>query len=264
MSARSLVRNAKLYPVLAIDGLNGAGKTLVGAAIAEGFDRVLSNARLDGAQRMRRWSDFFAFVEKDEPGFILLDEVQSVAGSRDFGSLPTEALSLLCQLRKHEITCAYTAPSWGQVDVTLRRVTTGRLHMTGCWRAAGWSTPRWLRGDFRAVDASPDRDGELITRHRCTVKGLVGLMRPYDSHELVPPLEDLVCRVCRRGVPKKRSQCTCTGQGNGPECGADADTLGAGSSAGSVETPGAEGAALVHDSTEDGCVVQLSSARRAA
>ena len=207
MSSGGLISAARLYPVLAIDGLNGSGKTLVGACLAQKEDRVLSNARLEGAQVMRRWQDFFAFVAKDEPGFILLDEVQSVAGARDFGSLPTEALTLLCQLRKHEITCAYTSPSWAQVDTTLRRVTTGRLHMVGCARPGGWGTPRWLRGDFRTVDVSADSDGELLDRHRCTVKGLVKLMRSYDSHELVPPLEDLVCPVCHLPVGRKRAQC---------------------------------------------------------
>ena len=56
-------------------------------------------------------------------GDILLDEVQGVASSRDYSSLPGPVATMLLQLRRRNIALRWSAPTYARADKLLREVT---------------------------------------------------------------------------------------------------------------------------------------------
>jgi len=120
------------YPIVGYIGANGSGKSL--AAVrdtvfnAERFDRpILSNLRIlgdDGGDHelwrpLTKWQELATFAQ----GEILLDEVQGIAGSRGYASLPPQVFSGFLQLRKRGCTLRWTTTTYARVDMALREVT---------------------------------------------------------------------------------------------------------------------------------------------
>src|SRR5690606_32385944 len=54
---------------------------------------------------------------------LVLDEISSALPSRQAQSVPPQLVRILNQLRKTDVRCSWTAPSWARADVLLREVT---------------------------------------------------------------------------------------------------------------------------------------------
>lgn len=91
---------------------------------------------------------------------LVLDEISSALPSRQAQSVPPQLVRVLNQLRKTDVRCAWTAPSWARADLLLREVTQAVTVCTGKvpdrWerrqdpakprmfpRAARWGDPEW-------------------------------------------------------------------------------------------------------------------------
>jgi hypothetical protein len=139
-------------PITAFVGLNGAGKTLgmmelvVLPAWRQGRP-VVSNLALD-PERVGFSPDLFVPLQSwrqiprlgvvhDADGVpdrslsvtrgrgcaLALDEINALFPARQFGAMPPELVRVLSQLRKQDVTVAWTSPAWASGDVELRRVT---------------------------------------------------------------------------------------------------------------------------------------------
>lgn len=130
-------------------GANGGGKTLCAVVdllpSLEAGRPVLSNVRILDFRNPRACEDPLCMVEghpdhqqahplyvplvdfrqmlEFRGGEILLDEIASVASSREFGALPFQVTSQLQQLRRKDVQLSWTAPGWLRADKVLREVT---------------------------------------------------------------------------------------------------------------------------------------------
>ena len=154
MSGRKMrgLRKSRVRRAAAIRGYvgaNGGGKTMCAVVdllpSLERGRRVLSNVRILDYQNPRPCDDPECKIEghpdhqaahplyealtdfrqmlEFKGGEILLDEIASVASSREFGALPFQVTSQLQQLRRRDVTLSWTAPGWLRADKVLREVT---------------------------------------------------------------------------------------------------------------------------------------------
>lgn len=186
-SAASEVR--RRVPILGYVGANGSGKSLLAVSDSvvslRSGRRVLSTVRLtsDGACELEAedckvwglhpahkaphplWSPLTCWDDllQAEHCDVLLDEVTTVASSRDASGLPPEVVDWLVQLRRRDVVLRWTAPSWSRADLVLREVSQGAAICKGLLRrrAEGqdWPTATWIAS--RLVDA---RDLDEMTQ----------------------------------------------------------------------------------------------------
>lgn len=139
------------YPIAAFVGPNGGGKTLAmivtsqptregirwkcenpdhrhtSAGITEGWRRMLSTVPiLDGAGKPHplydAFTDFQQLVDVEHSD-VYMDEVTSVASSRESQRMDARVLNKLMQLRKADAMLFWTAPNWARADKVMREVT---------------------------------------------------------------------------------------------------------------------------------------------
>lgn len=147
------VRARRGFPIHAYVGPNGAGKSLLCAADTEptlrgimwscdnpdhghtregrttGLRRVLSTMRFtspDGSDHPL-WVPLvdFAQILTAEHVDLVLDEVAGAAGSSTSDDLPGAVKASLQELRRRDVLCRWTAPSWARASKVLRECTQG-------------------------------------------------------------------------------------------------------------------------------------------
>ena len=146
-------------PIAAFVGFNGMGKTMGAVAAAmhhlEAGRPVLSTVRLldyrnprpcedagclsveHGMEGHRHahplWIPFTDFRQlfdfgkggslAPDGGHVLMDEVTGVADAREHASMPVQVANYLPQMRRRDVTLAWTTIAWTFADVRLRRLT---------------------------------------------------------------------------------------------------------------------------------------------
>lgn len=113
-------------------GRPGAGKTYLMSDLAVAAARrgtvVYSNYGLAGSLHFESWQQLIGL----RSALVCVDEVGLWFSSRDWKSLPWEVSSWMAQSRKHGVDVFWTAQSWEQVDVALRRLTS-YVYLCRCW-----------------------------------------------------------------------------------------------------------------------------------
>jgi len=118
--------------ITAYVGANGSGKSLL--AVSDAIDETLrmpgrplySTVPIDydskrGSVHSIPITSWQQLLDLDG-GHVLLDEVATLASSRETNSLPPEVLAWMGSLRHTDTTLAWTAPAWARADVVLRGV----------------------------------------------------------------------------------------------------------------------------------------------
>lgn len=145
------VRLRRSFPIVAFVGPNGGGKTLAlivssgptrdgirwecdnpshahtAAGVTSGWRRMLSTVPiLDGAGNLHplydAFEDFQQLVDVEHSD-VYMDEVTSVASSRESQRMDPRVLNKLVQLRKADVVLFWTAPNWARADKVMREVT---------------------------------------------------------------------------------------------------------------------------------------------
>ena len=220
MTATSIGRGV---PILALTGINGAGKTLVAVTICIG--------------RMREGRTVYStvpisYVDPDSGSLyesvpitslaqlahiprgstVFLDDVAVILPS-GAQSLPAEIEVLLHVLRHRDIDLIWTAPGWMRANNNLRLVTQGLVNVQPAFRrrdpSTPWPIPRVIfltlydTGVGKA-DATPDR---ILRVALATPQKLDGF-GAYDTHADTPILRPLkpstVCPDCLGSYPPKK------------------------------------------------------------
>lgn len=120
------------YPIHAYIGANGGGKSL--AAVFDSLPdlaagrHVVSTVRiLDPAtgEPHPLWVplDSYRQILDAEKCRMLLDEVTGVASSRESLGMPPAIANMLVQLRRRDVSLAWTAPAWSRSDRIIRECT---------------------------------------------------------------------------------------------------------------------------------------------
>lgn len=117
------------YPICAVLGPRGAGKTLMLTAVAEnafalGFN-VFTNFTLKGIPHEKlKGKEIEEKADKIQKGVLLLDEMREVSDSYSpFATTPKQVATFAAQSRKRQITIFYAAQDLMQVAVRMRRLT---------------------------------------------------------------------------------------------------------------------------------------------
>lgn len=234
-------------PIAAYVGFNGSGKTLAAVAAAmahlEAGRPVLSTVRLldyrdprpcedqdctsprHGLDEHRAahplWvpmTDFRQLLDF-EAGHVLMDEVTGVADAREHASMPVQVANLLPQLRRRDVTLAWTTIQWSFADVRLRRLTLAATWSVGLRPVyepgAMWPRHRWFY--WRTYDAANIVD-DFHMGNRGDMKALnrVWFRRPGS---LVQEAYDTTDQVLTLGAASEAGMClTCGGKRTMPRC----------------------------------------------
>jgi len=129
--------------IVAVTGLNGAGKTSYAAGLLQRWQAkgvpTAANINVAGSQLVRNFDDLMLLRDC----VLLVDEVTAVASSRQFASLTPEALLFFQTLRHSNIGLYWTAPTYDRCDLALRSLTLRWVHLSaliatvpkgGIWR----------------------------------------------------------------------------------------------------------------------------------
>lgn len=159
---------------------------------------------------------------------ILLDEVQGVASSRDFASLPSPIVNILLQLRRRNVTLSWTTPNWARADKVIREVTHIATLCEGYapkTRTAPPGEPPMLWRDrrlflWRSYDAVMLDDFDARGADLGAMRPIINqaIWRPgslatiaYDTYDMVLALSDAndsgICIGC--GGRRAARKCTC-------------------------------------------------------
>jgi hypothetical protein len=124
-------RIRRSFPIRGYVGPNGGGKSLamvhdVLPSLAAGRT-VLSTVRLLGPDGNTHPSyvpltDFRQLLDAEHCD-VIADEIVGIANSRDAGKLAAPVQNLLVQLRRRDMTFAWSAPGWARADKIVREVT---------------------------------------------------------------------------------------------------------------------------------------------
>lgn len=153
------IRDRRSFPITAFVGPNGGGKTLSMIATSKptrdgiwwecenpdhahtkngqtaGWRRMLSTVPiLDGDGQLHplydRFDDFQQLVDVEHSD-VYMDEVTSVASSRESQRMDARVLNKLVQLRKADVMLFWTAPNWARADKVMREVTQAVVECRG-------------------------------------------------------------------------------------------------------------------------------------
>jgi Zonular occludens toxin (Zot) len=150
------------YAIRSFVGPNGGGKTLAAVELSvlpawrEGRP-VVANLRLY-PEKMGFAPSLYVPLEswRQIPDLadcaLVLDEISSVLPSRSFSSVPPQLVRVLNQLRKGDVTVAWTAPNWMRCDVLLREVTQAVTTCVGSWSDQWQREPTKKRFPARLCD----------------------------------------------------------------------------------------------------------------
>lgn len=160
--ARALVAR-RSFPIMALVGPNGGGKTLCMIAtsrptrdgiywtcsnedhahtsqgVTSGVRRMLSTVPiLDGYGNPHplydAFTDFQQLVDVEHAD-VYMDEVTAVASSRESQRMDARVLNKLVQLRKADVMLFWTAPNWARADKVMREVTQAVVECRGFFSA---------------------------------------------------------------------------------------------------------------------------------
>jgi len=168
-------------PISAYVGSNGSGKSL--AAIYDAMTHLNAGRPVLSTVPIFDWSvdekvlhpNYVALTDWRQlldftGGHVLLDEVTGFADSRQSSTMPAQVRSLLVQLRKRDVTLAWTCPDWSMSDITIRRVTQAvtlcrsflkRSQPGTIWRNA--SLFLWRTYDAQQMDEFTDSKRQKLT-----------------------------------------------------------------------------------------------------
>lgn len=237
-------------PIAAFVGFNGMGKTMAAVAAAmhhlDAGRPVLSTVRLLDYTNPRDcedlgcrslshglpghraahplWVPFTDFRQLFEfrDGHVLMDEVTGVADAREHASMPVQVANYLPQMRRRDVTLAWTTIAWTFADVRLRRLTLSATWAVGMWpKYSGntmWPSNRVFY--YRTYDAanlkddfhSAKRDDLKAMNKVWFRRGPSLVQQAYDSGEAVQTLgaanDAGMCLVCagKRAMPRCRCE----------------------------------------------------------
>lgn len=189
------------YPIAAFVGPNGGGKTLSMIAtssptragirwqcdnldhrhtqegVTEGLRLMLSTVPiLDGHGKPHPlyvpFTDFQQLVDVEHAD-VYMDEVTSVASSRESQRMDARVLNKLVQLRKADVVLFWTAPNWARADKVMREVTQIVVECRGFFPArpkgVGTSAAIWAPKRvfvFRTYDAMEFEEWSAAKREK--------------------------------------------------------------------------------------------------
>lgn len=257
--SKGRLSNLAQNPIAAFVGFNGMGKTM--AAVAASMHHldagrpVLSTVRLLDYRNPRPcddpgclsvahgeaghmaahplWIPFTDFRQLFEfgvggtlapqGGHVLMDEVTGVADAREHASMPVQVANYLPQMRRRDVTLAWTTIAWTFADVRLRRLTLSATWAVGFMpKYSGntmWPSNRVFY--YRTYDAANLKDDfhsakrdDLKAMHKVFFRRGPSLVQTaYASGEAVQTLgaanDAGMCLSCggKRAMPK----CRCIG-----------------------------------------------------
>lgn len=190
-----------------------------------GYVRILSTVKLYNAdsgqlhERFERLTDWHQ-LDGLEHAVILLDEIVSIAHSRDSGSLPHDIQERLMQMRKGDVIVRWTAPHWSRADKLIREVTKA---ITVCEGGIPLRTPgrMWAQNrrflyrtfdtrDFDEWTAGKTEKVESLATEHFWGPGSTAF-KLYRTGQAVSRLGHAdgagVCILC--GGTRRRSECSC-------------------------------------------------------
>ena len=153
-------------------------------------------------------------------GDVLWDEVTGVCSSRESSGLPVQVANRLVQLRRDDVTLAYTCPNWARADLILREVTQLVVFCTGhlakgrsdgdrLWRDRRLS--RWRGYDPQSFDkfSSHARDRLKASSKQWFWRPNSVASRSYDTFAPVQSVgvaaNSALCLGC--GLPRRKEYC---------------------------------------------------------
>ena len=236
-SARAVAARSS-FPIMGFVGPNGGGKTacavgMAQAAMAAGRPVLSTVPLLDVATGELHplyvpWTDWDQLLGWRD-GDVLADEIVSIAGARESGSLDVRAQTLLLQLRKVNVRFWWTAPSYSRSDRIIREVTQAVTECRGFYAnkrgsqlrrgvIQTWAPKRLF--SFRAYDTVEFE--EWTTGKRDKAKPLVAewfngpgsdIFKGYDTLGAVNVIAGVnqagICDTCNGVVSSKPKPCRC-------------------------------------------------------
>ena len=215
------------WPISAYIGSNGSGKTL--CMVHDTLPSLYAGRKIystvpitwpDGSpapnvELLHDWQQILNAQHAD----ILLDEVSSIASSRESDALPPQIATMLQQLRKRDLVLRWTAPSWSRADKILRETTKTVTICHGYFGVVDpdsqWRQNRLFR--FQTYDAG---DYTEVT--------LNGAQRKFDclaskwfllARHIAPCCYDTFASVSTIGTVLMSGRCAvCGGRRRVPEC----------------------------------------------
>lgn len=250
---RAAVALRRSFPIVAFVGPNGGGKTLclvvtsqptrkgvrwhcenpdhqhVKEGITEGYRRMLSTVPIldgNGAEHplYDKFDDFNQLVSVEHSD-VYMDEVTSVASSRESARMDARVLNKLVQLRKADVVLFWTAPNWARADKVMREVTQAVVECRGYFASKPdldadvhtvWAPRRVFR--FRTYDAiefeewSASKRDSVRPLNSHWFKGVGSeAFSAYDTLGAVTMVASITpentCTVCEGTISRHRCQC---------------------------------------------------------
>lgn len=247
------VQCRRSFPIVAFVGPNGGGKTLAlmvtsaptragvrwscenpdhlhtREGVTEGYRRMLSTVPiLDGAGGLHplydKFDDFNQLVAVEHSD-VYMDEVTSVASSRDSARMDARVLNKLVQLRKADVMLFWTAPNWARADKVMREVTQAVVECRGYFAVkagaddeagAVWAPKRVFR--FITYDSAEFEEWSASKRDKLTpinsqwFRGVGSeAFTAYDTLGAVTMVASITpentCTVCEGTISRHRCQC---------------------------------------------------------
>lgn len=215
------------WPISAYIGSNGSGKTL--CMVHDTLPSLYEGRTIyttvpitwpDGTEApnvimLHDWQQILDAQHAD----ILLDEVSSIASSRESDSLPPQIATMLQQLRKRDLVLRWTAPSWSRADKILREttktVTICHGYMSRLGEDSQWRSNTLFK--FVTYDSTDYTEIEIN-----------GVQRKFDSmtkswyylpRHIAPCCYDTFASVSTIGTVLMSGRCAvCGGRRRVPEC----------------------------------------------
>lgn len=221
-------RSARMrWPISAYIGSNGSGKTL--CMVHDTLPSLYKGRKIyttvpitwpDGSpaanvELLHDWQQILNARHAD----ILLDEVSSIASSRESDSLPPQIATMLQQLRKRDLVLRWTAPSWSRADRILRETTKTVTICHGFFsvRDPGSQWRRYRLFRFKTYDSADYTDLEINQAQR-KFDPLTSSWFLLSRH-IAPRCYDTFASVSTIGTVLMSGRCAvCGGRRRVPEC----------------------------------------------
>lgn len=216
------------WPISAYIGSNGSGKTL--CMVHDTLPSLYQGRKIfttvpitwpdgttpDNVEILHDWQQILDAEHAD----ILLDEVSSIASSRESEALPPQIATMLQQLRKRDLVLRWTAPSWSRADKILRETTKTVTICHGYFSVVDpdsqWRRNRLFRfqtydaGDYTEITLNAQRKFDCLAAKWFLLAWHIASCC-YDTFASVSTIGTVLmsgrCAVCggRRRVP----ECSC-------------------------------------------------------
>lgn len=234
--ARALDRMS--FPIMALVGPNGGGKTAAGVSMCiialRAGRRVLSTVPLFDPATGELHPLYVPWTHWDQlldwwDGDVFADEILSIASSRGAASLDPRAQTLLVQLRKRNCRFWWTAPSYARADIIIREVTQAVTECRGFYSdrhgaqerrgvIQSWAPKRLF--SWRTYDATEFEEWTAKRAEKATMLVSEWFHGPgsevfaaYDTLGAVSVIAGVsdagICDNCEGSVSAKRKACRC-------------------------------------------------------